>query len=662
MSSASNIIRNIGRGGNPTEEKNNENGSDDDSGFEINEDHMDVIEFVESPAGLGFTEELSGVSLFPVQRFILKAFYNHPLEKDEKTIKIPKSWRHAQSQDEDDYHLFTEQEYMEYLYNNGRCNIKELDGDRHELVLPIGRRSGKSFISGIIAAFETYKLLRKGNPQKYYGLPEGDRIQISSVATATEQAGILYKEAKRHFNNCDFYDQYLAKNTMSYVQFQTPRDIQETGRAEEGGDQSVRVTFYSSVSSGIRGSANIVVIMDEVAFFNREGESSAEAVYEAVEPSVATFSPKPDNPDDPIPDSEGRIIMISSPYSKDGLFYRKYRDSKGSGAGADDILMVQAPTWEVNPTISADTFAKSYDKDPRVFQTEFGAQFSDKVQTWIEREEDLQVCIDKELKPKKRGTTRDPHYIGLDLAAKNDRTALALTKPTDEKVRMQYHEQWQAGENWYELNPHLEEPLVDYCKGMQDVEVLDFDEIANWVHQISKKFYIQKGVFDQFEGISFEQTIHKMGLSQIEMKNFRPSETSEMFQAFRTLMFHEKLELYDYEIEDDDPSDHSPYINEILELRSESSGRRNIKVYAPKVAGKHDDFTDALIRSVWLSYQQIKDGANIGRSPNRPAQNDGDGGKAGSREQPSYRDYRTYQRKKKKSRNYVSKRDPNKGR
>lgn len=509
-----------------------------------------------------------------------------------------------------------------------------------------------TFLSGIISSYETYKLLRKGNPQKYYGLPEGDRIQICSVATRTKQAEILYDEAKGHFNNCDFYDQYMAKNTMKFVQFQTPRDIRKTGRADEGGDQSVRVTFYPSSSTGIRGSANIVAIMDEAAFFADNGDSSAESVYEAIAPSVATFSPRQDDPNAPIPESEGKIIMISSPSSKSGLFYDKYRSSKGSGAGSDDILMIQAPTWEVNPTISKTDFEKAYDKNPHAFQTEFGAQFSDKVKTWIEREDDLQVCINTDLRPKKKGRTRDPHYLGLDLAAKNDMTALVLTKPNNEKVQMVYHELWQAGKDWHKLNPHLDDPWLDYCLHMKEKEVLSFDKMAEWVKEISKKFYIDKGVFDQFEGISFEQTIHKMGLTQVEMENFRPAQTSEIFRAFRTLMHHEKLELYDYVRDDEDPSDHSPYINELLELRSESSGRRNIKVHAPETTGKHDDFSDALVRSVWLCYNNIKDGVKGGTEVNSE-------GKVGAKQQPNYSDHRRYQRQRKKSRNYTSKRDPN---
>lgn len=62
------------------------------------------------------------------------------------------------------------------------------------MILSIGRRSGKTTISACIAAYETYKLISKGDPQGYYGLPHSNNIQIISVATDKDQAGLLYRQ------------------------------------------------------------------------------------------------------------------------------------------------------------------------------------------------------------------------------------------------------------------------------------------------------------------------------------------------------------------------------------------------------------------------------------------------------------------------------------
>lgn len=645
-----------------------------DSGDPTDVDEMDIIEFIESPAGLQFSTECGNQSLYPVQKFILKAFYNLPLDDEDAYIRIPKSWRFAQSDDPSRYYEFTELEYMDYLYQNGRCNIKAPDHPRKELVLVLGRRSGKSLMSSMIAAYETYRLLRKGDPQTFYGMPEGDRIQICSVATTTDQAGILYNNVRRHYNTCDFYKQYLSKNTQKYVQFQTPHDLQMTGPADEGGNESIRVTFYSSSSSGIRGPSNIAVIMDEVAFFKTSGQTSASKVYEAVTPSVAEFSPKDPDTGQPLGDSEGRILLISSPNAKEGLFYEKYAMARSGGPGSEDLLMFQCPTWEVNPTLSNKYFKKEHAKDPEAFSKEFGAQFSESRQAWIDTRDDLQCCISPDLEPETSGYPRDPHYLGLDLGLKNDRTAAVLTKPEGDHVRMVYHEQWQAGTPWRSVNPHLEKPMMEYAAKLGQVGTLDLDEIAKWIFQLSKRFYIEKGVFDQFQGISFEQTIHKMGLKSVEMKNFKPQEKRDMFQAFKTLMFHEKLQLYDYEygqsqskdqqFDDsfEEGDDHAPYIQELLDLESVRTSRR-LNVEAPDVPGKFDDFSDAIVRSVWLSYQQVRDpdDAEDHTQPITTGTNPTGGGghgRVGQRQSPSFYDSRHFQRVKRQRHNYHSNRDP----
>lgn len=641
--SLADLARQVGR----SNDGGNNNKSDDDT--------LNIIEFVESPFGLKFAKSLCGQSLFPVQKFILKMFYNIELDDTDRYIKIPKSWRHAQSKTDAGMYEFTEVEYLEYLYNQGRCNIKEQDNNRHELILPIGRRSGKSLLSAMIAAYETYKLLKKYNPQTYYGTPEGSSIQICSIATSKDQAAILYKEVRRHFNNCDFFKQYMDAETMTQATFHTPHDLDTDGKP------SVRITFYSSVAKGIRGSANIVAIMDEVAFFNTSGQSSAAEVYQALNPSLAQFSPKdPNDAAVPIGDTEGRMILISSPYAKQGLFYEQYEMALSGGAGSKDLLMIQAPTWEVNPTIPREYFEKEYEKNPVAFQTEFGAEFTDKVKSWIERDEDLVQCINPHHRPTTKGRTRERHFLGFDLAPKGDRTALVLTKLEEDRIQLVYHEQWQAKTDWYELNPHLEEPLLPYAKDLGSVEVLDYEMLAEWIEEVCKRFYVAEGVYDSYEGIGFNQILQRRSLGQIKMENFTTTKTSEMFQAFKMLMYNEQIELYDFVLSDDEGKErqgYSPYIQELLELEGTSRGKKLTVVEAPKVRGKHDDFSDSLVRAVWLGLDRLLKRKGTGRYSASHVQRDNG---VGARSNSMPRSQRQYQRRKSRRRTYNSKRDPRK--
>jgi hypothetical protein len=568
-------------------------------------DAVDVVTFIEAEWGLG-------LRLFPVQRIILKAHYGIVL--DDNALDVPLD-REVLTSDPDydpawedhlDYEGFykwrivvtdfrrenvqcmTEADYLRFLYDEGRCNIREVipGVQRREMVLSVGRRSGKTLITSCIVAYENYKLLLLGNPQKHYGSSQSNVIQLISVATDRDQAGLLYREASGHFTKCDFFRPYMANATQSFATFQTPFDIERYGSYSDNqkARYSINVTFRSCVAKGLRGGANILVALDEVAHFGEKGQASADEVYQAVEPSTRTFSPKdPKNPTRPIGENEGRIILISSPLGKQGLFFKQYRLGFGSNKAADNLLCIQAPTWEVNPTVPAETFVASYLKDPNVFFTEFGAEFTDRTKGWITDKADLMACVDAKLRPQPRAPSRMPHFMGLDVALVGDYTSVAIGHNDPEgKVVLDFIDRICAGEGDFE---HLDR--------------LEFDDVADWVYNLSRRFYITDGMFDQWAGIPMEQALKKRGLSTMKSVHHTRNLSSQMFQNFKNLMLDKKVTLYDWPIPEGE--DHSAHIAELLELQAEFISKYVIKVEAPKIEGKHDDLSDALIRMVWTA-------------------------------------------------------------
>ena len=444
-------------------------------------------------------------------------------------------------------------------------------------------------ISACIAAYETYKLIKKENPQRFYGLPASNNIQIISVATDKDQAGLLYQEVSGHYRNCAFFGPYTANNTLSYARFQTPADVEKYGRYIEdpSAKATLKVTFRSCVAKGLRGAGNICVILDEVAHFTETGQSGAEEVYNAVVPSTSAYSAKdPEDPTKPIGEVEGRVILISSPLGRQGLFYNLFQIGMRGGAAADNILAVQAPTWEVNPTVPAQEFEKHYLKNAAVFFTEYGGEFTDRTRGWIEKEEDLLACVDPSLSPKRSAPARKPHFVGIDLALVGDGTAIAIGHLEDDMIVLDLVDQIKAGEGIY-----------------HDKERLEFDDVADWVLEYSKKFFFTEGIFDQWAGIPFQQALEKRGLKQLTSVNMTKQITSNMFQNFKDMMWDKKLKLYNKK----DPyvDGHEPYIAELLELQQTVHSKHLITVEAPQTAGKHDDMSDALVRMIWLASNSI---------------------------------------------------------
>jgi len=575
---------------------------------------FNILDYIESSWGLG-------MRLYPVQRFLVKLYYFLPLDTQTRDIEISDMFNQRI------VYRFTETEYLEFLYKEGRCNIEKQDHERRELLLAIGRRGGKTTLSSIFASYEIYRLLNLENPQDYYGLPGGDRIQIISVATDKDQAGILFNGVTTHLNRCEYFKPYIANNTLSYIQFRTPADIEKYGgtiRHENGkfvsfmGKATLRVTFKSCIAKGLRGSGNIVVILDEMAHFKDQGQSSAKDIYDAITPSTAAYSPKdPQNSTVPVGPVESRIICISSPLNKTGKFYELYHLAMTRGPGSENMIAIQAPTWEVNPTIESQYYRQRYHADPTVFMTEHGAQFSDRVRGWIERETDLMACVDPELKPKDIGMPRYPHAMGIDVGLADDGTCIAITHAEQRRfledghiidrdvIILDYHELWVAGQDWRESNPHLDLKFcTGYARTLKEVERLDFDEIAMWIANLTKRFYITDGIFDRWNGFPLEQALHKRGLTQFKCEMFKRELSSQIYQTTKLLMFDKRLRLYNTPV-DAATKKHSPLIQEILSLQAEQASRNVVIVEAPQAGGYHDDQSDALVRSIYLSAQRL---------------------------------------------------------
>ena len=232
---------------------------------------LTIIEFVER-------FKLLPYGLFPAQKFILKLCYNIPLNDVEKAIIIRDPFSNEVT------HEFTEVEYLRYLFAEGRCNLEEQDDrKRFELILVLGRRSGKSVLSALIAAYELYKILRRGHPQAYYGIPSGSQIRVFCIANDKDQASIVYDDISGYVGQVDYFKTALTHDTQTFMKFQTDTDKKLYGQGI-GKKATITATFKSSIAKGLRGRGTIAIILDELAFFVDDGKSSADRIYKALTP------------------------------------------------------------------------------------------------------------------------------------------------------------------------------------------------------------------------------------------------------------------------------------------------------------------------------------------------------------------------------------------
>lgn len=559
-------------------------------------DLVDVITFVEK-AEWGLR-----MKLFPVQRVILKAHYGIPLDD---TVKFEVSnWNRT------DVREYTEVEYLEYLYKDGRSNIRTVipGQERRYLVLSIGRRSGKSTLAAAISAYEIYRLIHKIDPHTYYGIATSQFISLIAVATSRDQAGELYGKVSGHFEACTFFRRFRSAVNQTSAKFQTPADMKRYGSFLDNpkARASVRISFHACNAKSLRGKGNLVVVLDEFAHFNSEGGTSDEKVYEAVSPSTSDFAPK--GPDGKAlygheTRSDARILMISSPLGKQGKFYSQFQLGM-KDPSQDNLLCIQAPTWEVNPSLPVGEFRQKAAENLVSFFTEYGADFSDRTLGWLDEPAELMACVDVSARPAQMGSPRASYYLGFDLGLVNDPSSVAIVHNELDRegktvVVLDYIDEIQAKKGKYSKQDRL-----------------DFDEIADWLLDLSRRFHIKEGLFDQWNHIPLEQALLKRGLTQLKAEYMGSQLNSQIYQNFKAQMWDRKLRLYDLNEHDRRQLElkgekfpsvppYAPYLRQLLELQAEVKSKYIIDVRAKNGSSHHDDLADALARAIWLASQNM---------------------------------------------------------
>jgi hypothetical protein len=546
----------------------------------------DAIEFIMAPWGLAMGCNKDVPALYPVQRFIIRSYYGLILDDSPNRDIIIKD-----QFNERELYRFNEQEYMTYLFNEGRINRLYEPGNMvPNMVLVCGRRGGKSTVTSCIIAYEVYKLLNKYCPQEYYGIMPEDPIKVTCISTSRETANELFTKIVGHIERSEFFRKYRRKPTQQYVFLSTQRDLDKYGAK---GLASINIRVAPCSAKGLRGPGNIVVALDEMAFFFADDKNAGVtsnkdrddgAIYKAATPSVAKFK-KPDGSPD------GKIICLSSPGPKSGKFFKEYERS--FDADNEDLLMMQAPTWEMDPNLSSQFLKNSYKANPITFKSEYGAQFSDRLFGWIDDPEIVRKNIIPGLKLKERSMHRVPHFMGVDLGLKKDGTAVTIGHWMQEIIE---------GVKVDKLE--IDYYAVRYAKN-EGKEYFEPDEMVEWIASFTKKYFITKGLFDQYYDMTMEPKLHKMGHKQFEARHFNDTLNSTVYQMLLSCLLSKVLRIpeEDESYVDGIRTTDSELVAELLALQAQQKSKYIIKVEAPDREGEHDDLSDSLARMIYIAHE-----------------------------------------------------------
>ena len=145
--------------------------------------------------------------------------------------------------------------------------------------------------------------------------------------------------------------------------------------------------------------AVVAALLDEVAFFQAENSANPDKeIVEAIRPAMAT-----------VPGA--MLFGLSSPYAQRGVLYDAYKNYFGQDE--DSVMVWQAPTWYMNPTIPDDFFRRAYSRDPASASAEYGAEFRKDTDAFIP-EDAFDANVDEGVYERPYTSKCDPYFAFVD--------------------------------------------------------------------------------------------------------------------------------------------------------------------------------------------------------------------------------------------------------
>jgi hypothetical protein len=218
-----------------------------------------------------------------------------------------------------------------------------------------GRRSGKSYISAIIAVY-----LACFKDWTQY-LSPGEKGMIIIVAVDRSQAKIIKQYVSGILNS--------SRVLAGMVQRDLPEQIDLKNR--------VSIVIKTNSYRSVRGFSILCAILEETAFWRSDFSSNPDReVVAAIKPSLATIP-------------ESLMIMISTPYARRGILYDTFKRSFGQ-PGKNFVWL--APSIRMNPGLDAEIIKEALVEDPQAAAAEWQCVWRPDLETFLSFES-VSACV-----------------------------------------------------------------------------------------------------------------------------------------------------------------------------------------------------------------------------------------------------------------------------
>lgn len=476
---------------------------------------------------------------------------------------------------------------------------------KNEIILQLGKGSGKDFTSTVACAYIVYKLLCLKDPARYFGKPTGDAIDIINVAINAQQAkNVFFKGFKTKIEKSEWFaGKYNAK--AESIEF----------------DKAITVYSGHSERESHEGLNLILAVLDEISGFaqdvgtgNDQGKT-ADNIYKAFRASV----------DSRFPDL-GKVALLSFPRFPGDFISQKYEDSimeketitythrfimnpdfpddlEGNyldiGWDEDQIITykypgvfaLKRPTWVVNPTRKIDDFKLAFFTDMGDAMQRFACVPTFASDAFFKQKDKLEKCMTlrNPVDSNKRfdaSFVPDPdkiYYVHADLAQKHDKCAVAIAH-VDKWVNLQ------VVKDYEQVAPIIIVDAVVWWEPKVEGPV-NLSDVKQWIQNLRRQgFNLGMVTFDRWQSFDIQQELQAVGI-----RTDTVSVGKKHYEDLAMMIYEERVAM--------------PHIPLLLDEMSELKIINDKKVDHPRKKSK--DLSDAVTGAVFGALSHTPKNTNI---------------------------------------------------
>lgn len=289
----------------------------------------------------------------------------------------------------------------------------------------------------------------------------------------------------------------------------------------------------------LRGRTLLLAIMDEAAFLKDEQSSTPDIeCARALRPGLAT--------------TNGLLCILSSPYRKAGLLFERHR--RFFGKSDADVLVIQAPSKLLNPTLDAGMIANERQSDAFAAASEWLGEFRSDLASFLD-DALIERAVDRDL-PLELAPRGDFHYRAFVDAAGgvgSDSYSVCVAH--------------RAGEQF----------VVDLVRGTTSGQLFDPQEVTRQYAELVKQYRILSVTGDSYAAEWVRTAWSKAGVSYVRSELPK----SQLYLECAPLFARGLVRL----------PDHAKLLRELrlLERHTHRSGRDTVD--HPR--GEHDDLANS---------------------------------------------------------------------